>query len=230
MKTERKRKATTNVAADNGPIRASTRKTEQHTRSSSSSPTQHPKDRYFFFYGKDSPFSNFFPASFTDDNDNNTFFCTEQYIMYHKAVLFGDKDMAEAILQERTSPRRCKQLGRKVGNFSDAVWIAHARDIVQRGLWLKFTANPQLGQVLLDTGNVVELVEAAPRDRRWGIGYGAKKAMMVPKEKWGSNWLGEALMITRAKLGAVHKEDTENGDEVVNDDGDDASSSEGDKE
>ena len=42
--------------------------------------------------------------------------------MYEKAVVFGDEETAEKILQEGKNPKRAKQLGRQVKNYDDAVW------------------------------------------------------------------------------------------------------------
>merc|ERR1712013_297819 len=154
--------------------------------------------RYYFFYSASSPFSNFHPSQFVDE-DGKWFFCSEQYMMYHKAMLFEDCDIAKKILEEQNEPMTCKRLGRSVQNFDDEVWQANARRIVEDGLYLKFTQNPKLKRELLSTGDL-EMVEAAGNDRRWGIGFNEKKAMQVPREKWGSNWLGQVLTIVRERI------------------------------
>ena len=51
---------------------------------------------------------------------------------------------------------------------------------------------------LLGTGDK-EVVEASPRDRIWGVGFGEKNAGKR-KEDWGLNLLGKALMVARNKL------------------------------
>ena len=73
----------------------------------------------------------------------------------------------------------CKRLGRQVKNFNDRGWRVNARRIVADGLYLKFTQNPSLKRELLSTSNL-EMIEAAPRDRIWGIGYSEKKALEIP--------------------------------------------------
>lgn len=59
-------------------------------------------------------------------------------MMYQKALLFSDPAVASEILAA-SHPRAVKALGRKVANFSDAVWHAHREAIVRKGNLLKFT-------------------------------------------------------------------------------------------
>ena len=84
-------------------------------------------------------------------------------------------------------------------NFDDEIWKANARRIVEEGVYLKFTQNRSLKRQLLSTKDLT-LVEAAPRDRVWGIGVSAKKALTVPTTDWGSNWLGEVVMNVRSRI------------------------------
>ncbi len=79
------------------------------------------------FYGHDrkkigdyAVFSNFYPASFVDEN-NVEFMCVEQYMMYHKAIMFGDEKMANAIMQS-SKPIEQKKFGRQVQNFDAKIW------------------------------------------------------------------------------------------------------------
>lgn len=165
---------------------------------------EHVGKDYFFFYRKESPFSNFHPACFWDENGTK-FFCSEQYMMYSKAALFGDEEMKAKILQEQESPRKCKKYGRMVANFDDGVWKENAQTFVEKACYLKFSQNQHLQRTLLQTGNR-ELLEAAPGDRRWGIGYSEAKALVVSREKWGQNWLGKALMRVRSRIRAEQRE------------------------
>lgn len=55
-----------------------------------------------------------------------------------------------------------------------------------------------MAKTLLDTGDT-ELVEAAPKDRIWGIGFGVQHAEPF-REEWGQNLLGLALMEVRRRL------------------------------
>ncbi|SPQ17832.1 0145b5db-60e5-4ff1-8392-a770bfda7eb5 [Thermothielavioides terrestris] len=161
--------------------------------------------------------SQWYPCAFTDDaNPSIIYRSAEHYMMYHKAQLFADHAVAAEILAA-PHPRTVKALGRKVAGFSDAVWKAHREAIVRRGNLLKFTRpadvrdgrwlvklhgteeEVSIRELLLRTGER-ELVEASPMDRIWGIGFGAAKAGVVGREKWGLNLLGKALMDVREQL------------------------------
>jgi ribA/ribD-fused uncharacterized protein len=148
--------------------------------------------------GKKVYFSNWYPVSFTDDQDI-VYQNTEQYMMYKKAILFGDKMMADKIL-ECSDPRKIKQMGRRVKNFKEDIWRQNAQDIVTQGCYYKFSQNPELKQFLLSTKDKI-IVEASPYDKIWGIGLNTRDAMKIPMENWpGSNWLGECLMKVRHQI------------------------------
>lgn len=153
--------------------------------------------KFTFFYGNSSPFSQWYPCEF--EVDGVVFNCTEQYMMYGKAVLFGDEEMAEAILKT-AKPGEQKKLGRKVRNFNPEVWKQNARKIVFRGNLAKFSQNADLKAHLLKTEGT-EMVEASPRDRIWGIGMGKNNPDRFNKKMWrGTNWLGEVLTKVREEI------------------------------
>lgn len=154
--------------------------------------------QYYFFYSTSSAFSNFHPSPFAD-GEGNHFFCSEQYMMYHKAILFQDHEIAEMILSEQSIPLNCKMLGRRVRGFDDQIWKANARRIVEEGVYLKFSQNESIKRLLLSTNNM-ELIEAAARDRLWGIGFCEAEALKVPRKMWGQNWLGLVLMNVRERI------------------------------
>lgn len=147
-------------------------------------------ENYVFFFGKDKPngyLSNFYPVPFVDHQNN--FSCNEQYIMYRKALLFNDPSSAEKILEAET-PLKAKKLGRQVANFDDKVWKEHRLEIMTSGLRLKFSQNPKLKEMLLETGDKI-LAEASPFDKIWGIGYNKHVAVKKDPKDWpGQNLLG----------------------------------------
>ena len=131
--------------------------------------------------------------------------------MYHKALLFNDQEIADAITLE-PEPSKQKALGREVKGFDQQTWKEKREKIVEEGNWWKFT-QPKEGRIesmLLETGDRL-LVEASPYDRIWGIGYGASIAE-ENRDKWGENLLGKALMSVRDRLRAEVDDTTdENG-------------------
>jgi len=120
-------------------------------------------------------------------------------MMYHKALLMGDREVASKMLAaENAHPCRAKALGREVRNFDADVWKGEADRVVEEANLRKFGQNEELKGVLLGTGNR-QLVEASPDDRIWGIGFDSEHAEGNETE-WGNNGLGNALMIVRERL------------------------------
>lgn len=131
--------------------------------------------------------------------DGRDFPTAEHYMMYQKAVLFGDQDSAEQILAS-PSPAAAKALGRGVRGFIEAAWDERRLQIVATGNEAKFGQNPELRAFLIGTGNRV-LVEASPTDRIWGIGLAEEDPRAENPLSWrGLNLLGFALMTARGRL------------------------------
>jgi ribA/ribD-fused uncharacterized protein len=96
----------------------------------------------------------------TESTPHLTFMTAEQFMMYHKALLFEDTKVAQKIMAE-PNPRKQKALGRKVKNFDDKKWEEEREKIVEEGNWYKFTcAKEGLKEKLLSTGDR-ELVEVS---------------------------------------------------------------------
>ncbi|MFU8875465.1 NADAR family protein [Micromonospora sp. SL4-19] len=149
--------------------------------------------------------SQWWPAAFTVDG--HTFGTAEHYMMWAKAMLFGDNVVAEQILTA-SHPHWAKTLGRQVRGFDEAVWEAHRYTIVVDGNLAKFGQHPELRAYLLGTGTRV-LVETSPTDRIWGIGLAADDPHVSDPARWqGLNLLGFALMDTRDRL----RQDVTNGE------------------
>ncbi len=164
------------------------------------------KFKYLFFWGHrpsadgsiiKSCFSQWWPALF--EWEGKKFKTAEHWMMYHKAVLFNDVEIAEKVLQVET-PAEAKKLGRKVRGFNPEVWNDHKFDIVVKGNVLKFDQDESLKEFLLGTGKRV-IVEASPMDRIWGIGMAESNEKCHDPNKWrGQNLLGFALMEAREIL------------------------------
>jgi len=161
---------------------------------------------YLFFWGhRPQPdgkvgagcLSQWWPARFAIDGRD--FATAEHYMMWRKATLFGDDEIAARILRV-AGPDGAKKLGRQVRGFDQTEWERRRAEIVVRGSEAKFGQNRDLGRFLLSTGDLV-LVEASPRDRIWGIGLAAGDERARQPSRWrGRNLLGFALMRARAAL------------------------------
>lgn len=159
-----------------------------------------PSDFLLFYSHKDMEkgiFSQWFIRSFHDLSRQYT--CCEQYMMYQKAMLFGDSKTAGEIMFAGDQSVY-KSLGRDVENFDDTLWDLKKEDIVEEANFLKFSQNPDLRQMLLDTGSKI-LVEASPHDHVWGIGMDEYNCYACSPDMWdGENLLGFSLMAVRDRL------------------------------
>lgn len=125
----------------------------------------------------------------------------EQYMMAEKALLMGDDDTYEKILQE-SDPRKQKALGRRVKHWNESKWKKHRVAIVLAGNLAKFSQNVHLKKALLATGKT-ELVEASPNDTIWGVGLRQSDPRIKDKKTWrGLNLLGQILTQVREMLRA----------------------------
>lgn len=184
-----------------------------YSRSALTAEGPRPESNFLFFYSHDGEkrvLSNFWPCPepFVD-SANRRFPTSEHFMMHGKALLFNDPQTAAKILEAPT-PLAAKMLGRKVQNFDERVWKENCVSIVAEGCFLKFLQCEEAGRFLLATGERI-LVEAAPRDRIWGIGMSASNENRLDPSKWrGSNQLGEALMTVRDRLREHHKNEGNN--------------------
>lgn len=141
--------------------------------------------------------SNWYPSAFTVKGVN--FSSMEQYMMYQKAICFGDSAIAAQIL-DTDDASQIKALGRLVSGYEENHWNGVRQIIVYEGLYAKFSQNPELSKKLKDTGNAV-LAECAVKDLVWGIGLSMKSSDRFDRTRWkGQNLLGYALMMVREKL------------------------------
>ncbi|CAL2044047.1 unnamed protein product [Caenorhabditis brenneri] len=174
------------------------------------------KDRtrnFVLFYRASSVFSNFHPAEFIaspmEQLLKNTkiksrqlqFSCSEQYFMYHKAIFVGDEDIADRILTE-SDPKEMKMLGRMLEMSEEQFekWTEISRDVMFHACLEKFSQNEKCRKFLFRTHGM-NLAEASPTDKIWGIGLdSADKRCEDPKLWRGKNWLGEVLDRVREEL------------------------------
>ncbi len=144
--------------------------------------------------------SNWYPSPFT--LAGVTFSSLEQYMMYRKAVCFGDDKVATQIFATE-DVAEIKALGRLVSGYDESLWNGVRQIVVYEGLLAKFSQNPELKAQLKDTGKAV-LAECAVKDRIWGIGLSMHDSDRLDRAKWqGQNLLGYALMMVRERLQTI---------------------------
>jgi ribA/ribD-fused uncharacterized protein len=120
----------------------------------------------------------------------------EQFIMYTKAMAFGDRTIAAAILAV-SEPQGQKMLGRKVKGYIDEVWIANREKWILIGMIEKYSQNPQERQWLLETEDTI-LAEASERDTTYGVGLSEDDPRIGNPYEWrGANLCGELTMKAR---------------------------------
>ncbi len=161
--------------------------------------------KFIFFWGHSEHSGNitkaclsqWYPCEFI--KDDVVYSTAEQYMMAQKALLFQDTDTYDKIM-EAEHPKKYQSLGRKVKNFSEAVWNQHKYNIVVEGNLCKFSQNEKLKSFLLGTNSRI-LVEASPYDAIWGIKMAADDKNIENPLMWkGENLLGFALMEVRDML------------------------------
>ncbi len=141
--------------------------------------------------------SNWYLSDFEIDGIKYT--SMEQYMMYKKAILFNDDEIAQQILAT-SNVGKIKALGRSVKNYDDIIWNGLRQIIVYKGLLEKFRQNDDLRKKLLDTKQNI-LAECAVQDKVWGIGLSMKDDNRFDLNEWqGQNLLGFSLMSVRTEL------------------------------
>jgi ribA/ribD-fused uncharacterized protein len=170
-------------------------------------PVMNKEEKFTFFWKDKDVFSQWHASDFTVDGVK--FKNAEMYMMWKKAMLFGDAETAENVLQAK-HPKECKALGRKVSGFVKETWEENCKNFVYDASFHKFSQNPSMKKILMATGDTI-LVEASPYDAIWGIGLDEKAARETPSEKWpGTNWLGEILTKLREDFKKAQKQPINN--------------------
>ena len=160
-------------------------------------PAMKKSEEITLFFTKKSPLSNFFPCHFNvDDIDYSS---AEQYISYHKALLYDTTDVAAKILHIN-DPKQQKQLAKRLAKFDQNSWDEHAGPILKSGLKAKFDQNDELMSELLSTGDTI-LGEACSHDLLFGIGLSLHNPNAMNRSSWrGQNLQGVTLMEIRDEI------------------------------
>lgn len=151
---------------------------------------------FVFFWKANNVYSQWYSSKFVENGVE--FSNAEQYMMYHKAMLFNDQATARRIMQTADA-KTVKALGRAVRNFDENTWVQNRERIIEQGNYLKFSQNPRLSRIMLATSDDTIFVEASPYDRIYGIGFAEAEAI-DNQAFWGSNLLGKVLNRVKAKL------------------------------
>lgn len=143
-------------------------------------------------------FSNWYHAEF--DYAGQHYVNSEQFMMYHKVLMFHKYELADQIIQT-SDPGKCKKIaGQKFPEFDSDLWEKTCQTIVKRGVKAKFAQNKNILTILLSTGNAL-LAECSPYDKKWGIGIDINDPDRYDVGKWkGRNLLGRILMEVRDEL------------------------------
>lgn len=143
-------------------------------------------------------FSNWYHAEF--DYAGQHYVNSEQFMMYHKVLMFRKYELADQIIQT-SDPAKCKKIaGQKFPEFDSELWEKTCVAIVKRGVKAKFAQNKDIMKTLLNTGNAL-LAECSPYDKKWGIGIDINDPQRLVIANWkGKNLLGRILMEVREEL------------------------------
>ena len=148
------------------------------------------------FFGELNPLSNFHRCKF--QVENTTYHSTEQYIQHEKATYFKDNKVARKIM-EASTPYECMLLSKEIENADHTSWNDIAKERCYPGIAAKFTQNPNLGNMLKNTGNLL-LIESS-FNSTWGTGVPLHREDCLNKDNWISTGiLGELLMDIRKEL------------------------------
>lgn len=183
-------------------------------------------EEYTYFWATKSPFSQWHKSSFTATTlmiegigfgdelyklkrtellnglfpfDNQEYSSAEQFMMYHKAMIFLDREIASQIMSTH-DVKKIKGLGREIKEYDEDIWKYFRSKVVYEGNKAKFTQSESLKEALFATKGTT-LVEAAPNDTIWGIGLTEDDPRAKKRETWqGKNLLGEILTQLRVDL------------------------------
>ena len=164
-------------------------------------PLPYPTMKYLkqciVFAGAEDMLSNWHPANFV--HIDTVYKSAEQFVLYQKALFFGDAAVADRILRTK-GVAEMRALGRRIKRCDEVAWRRACESILLSGLKAKFLQNPAMRTTLLATGDA-ELVCADQTDLVCGAGLPEDDPRITDKSAWrGLNLAGLALMRVRAEL------------------------------
>ena len=165
-----------------------------------------PADIVFFFSKEptNKEFSSFYESNFKIEDV--VYKSAEHAYQGLKAKKFGDETHFAKIVKAK-SAQSAKSFGKKVEKFDAEMWNESKEDVMRQVLRAKFSQNPPIRKLLLDTGDKL-IANADPRDSYWGIGTSSGTSVAKNPSKWkGQNKLGKLLAELRDEFRAEDAED-----------------------
>jgi ribA/ribD-fused uncharacterized protein len=148
-----------------------------------------------YFFRKRSPLSNHHPAPFTIDKI--TYSCSEQYYYSEMARLCSD-DKARKSIMANPDPAVQKDESKKIRKKTKA-WIEKEMETMTVAVRTKVDQNQHVKDFLIKTEQTT-IAECNARDSKWGIGKSLTDEARHDRDDWGSNQLGEILMLIRREV------------------------------
>ena len=143
------------------------------------------------FWHRESPFSNFYPSTFSIENI--TYSSVEEYFQCQKAEACDREDLVPQI-RSVEDPAQQKRL---TYGLESPKWTDNRCAVMKRAVTAKFHQNEHLMKILLHTKDKI-LVEASPSDTFWGAGLSTRDINIKHPERWpGQNHLGKILAEVR---------------------------------
>ena len=157
---------------------------------------------YAYFF-QDTPLSNWWRSTPSIPYDGHKFTSSEALFMYLKAKGMGDDDIAmqivevdnNASLADNKRFAKVKALGKK-SKFNEAIYLKKREEWMFAAISAKYEVDKDFRSVLMaDRHKGLTFVEAAPKDKVWGIATSATKKVLAEGEAaWkGLNLLGKLL-------------------------------------
>lgn len=133
-----------------------------------------------------------------------TFNSCEQYHLYHKALQFGETDLAKKIMNTKY-PYDQFTITRehKIAKFDANIWTEKCLQVSYQAHKLKFTQHRDLRDALLSTGDALIVEATLPEfgGLFWGTGFRMSDPRIRDRTLWiGKNKLGEILMRVRDEI------------------------------
>lgn len=156
------------------------------------------EDEDLYFQSEHSFLSNFYSCR-KEENDHLVFSSAEQLFQYRKAI-HANYNLTAIKIKRSPNPYEVKRLGNLVPTLE--TWRAQESDIMSDILLKKFTQNPQLGDQLLNTGNL-NLHEAS-NDPKWATGAELSSRAILNGTWSGSDVMGQLLEGVRSELNRIY--------------------------